>query len=279
MHITDFVPPVFIKIVKMIGNANSSGANIFNSYGEAASACVGLGYEQDELINVVFLKTRAYRDWLSQTGNVMLTETMTQSLAGLSLALYARADDEISVLDFGGACGSLYFAMRAALGNKIKLNWHVVDTSAMTRKAKALETDELRFFDNLSTAKEAFKAGIDYFHSSGTIQYVPDLEKTLNEIFASQARFMLLNRLALSSSQKEIVSVQESMLSANGPGALPAGVQDKQCKYPVTYYPKYKLEELIHQKYSVTLSFGETNLNVVDDQRVVSVGYFAELLD
>src|SRR5258706_11925800 len=101
MHITDFVPPVFIKIVKMIGNANSSGANIFNSYGEAASACVGLGYEQDELINVVFLKTRAYRDWLSQTGNVMLTETMTQSLAGLSLALYARADDEISVLDFG----------------------------------------------------------------------------------------------------------------------------------------------------------------------------------
>jgi len=166
--------------------------------------------------------------------------------------------------------------MKAALGNKTCLNWHIVETSAMVEKAKAFETEDLRFFSDIVSARKAFKADVDYLHSSGAIQYTPNPESTLKEILAVKPRYIMLNRLVLSLSEREIITIQESLLSANGPGSLPAGFQDRVCKYPVTYYPKQNLEKLIRETYSILFKFTVSPAVIVDGTTIINAGYVAE---
>jgi putative methyltransferase (TIGR04325 family) len=232
-----------------------------------------LGYENDDLVDVVFQKSGIFREQFSRQDALMLTEAFTQSLVGLLFALSTQKTKEINVLDYGGACGVHYFAMRTVLGKEMRLNWHVVETPAMVRKARILETEELHFFSDITTARNAFETGVDCFHSSGAIQYAPDPGGILREILATQARYIMLNRLALSSGKQEIITVQESLLSANGPGPLPVGFQDRACRYPVTYYPKDKLEAFLREKYSFFLKFDESPAGVVEDQVIINVGY------
>jgi hypothetical protein len=46
--------------------------------------------------------------------------------------LLSNSSDEISVLDFGGACGAHYFETRPLLEKKIKFNWNVVEKDKMS---------------------------------------------------------------------------------------------------------------------------------------------------
>lgn len=251
----------------------------YATYADAKDACLGYGYENEMLVDVVFQKTLNYKNELKSSGSLAALEASLQSMIGILLAeLETNTNKTINVIDLGGACGAHYFYMRGALGNKKTFRWHVVETPAMVKKAKLFETDELHFFDDISIAKAAFKSDIDYFHSSGAIQYFPEPERTLKEVFSSEARFVMLSRLALSSGRREVIAVQETMLSANGPGPLPIGVQDRLCKYPVIYYPKQKLEELIHEKYSIALRFDEVITNHIEDQSIITTGYLAERL-
>jgi putative methyltransferase (TIGR04325 family) len=281
MKLRDFVPPIVYQLKNSLvqrGKVTDVHFPVYSSYHEAEIACGDLGYEQEELVDVVFQKTMIFREQLFTQGELILTEAYAQSMIGLLYTLNFRKIQAVNVLDFGGACGAHYFFMRAALGKETRLNWHVVETPAMAGKAKIFETDELRFFYDITTARKAFPADVDYFHSSGTIQYTPNPENTLKEIFASQAKYIMLNRLALSSGKKEIITIQESMLSENGSGPLPVGVQDKLCRYPVVYYPKQKLEELLREKYSIILRFGELTADIIKDQKIITAACFAERL-
>lgn len=250
---------------------------IFASYHQALAACSGFGYEDADLVDVVFKKTTTYRDLLSRRVAPIFTGAMTQSLNGVLLALTANNTHEVMVLDFGGACGAHYFTVRSMLQSDIKIKWHVVDTPAMAKRAKELQTDELRFFEDISTARQALGGAPDLFHSSGTIQYVPDVMKTLDEIFKIQARFILLNRLVLSTGEQPIITIQESFLGANGQGPMPEGIQDRICKYPVTYYPLGELENYFNPNYRILMKHESVNIEIVQGQKIVSLGYFAEL--
>src|SRR5689334_22774276 len=86
------------------------------------------GYENSELVDVVFRKTLAYNppkeDW--------------PDLVGAS-----------TVLDFGGACGAHY---KEAQHYTPDVRWAVVETPAMVRKASDIATDRLRFFTSIIEA-------------------------------------------------------------------------------------------------------------------------------
>jgi hypothetical protein len=84
-----------------------------------------------------------------------------------------------------------------------------------------------------------------------------------------------MNRLALSIGVKIIV-IQESFLSENGPGELPKGVQDRICKYPITYFPKEALETIIKTKYVTKLTFPGTKEQVAGCEVISNSGFVAE---
>ena len=79
----------------------------------------------------------------------------------------------LKVVDFGGACGVLYFLAKKFLKDDIEIKWHIVETPMMVRKGKLLESNELSFFNNIKEAVLDFD-GIDLALSSSTLSYAPD---------------------------------------------------------------------------------------------------------
>lgn len=159
------------------------------------------GYEQPELVDVVFRKTLAYVPGSDGPG-----------IAGAS-----------SVLDFGGGCGLHYKQARLP-----DVRWAVVETPTMAARATEMATRNLQFFSDVAAAA-AWLGPIDVMHSDGTLQYTPDPERTLRELCRLGAARMLWRRLALSAGATE-TETQTSFLSDNGPGSI-ALPEEKTIRY------------------------------------------------
>lgn len=157
------------------------------------------GYEQPELIEVVFQKTKAYRP------NTSWDESAK------------------TVLDFGGGCGLHYKEAR------LDAKWAVVETPAMVQRAQELATEQLRFFTSISAAAD-WLGEIDLLHSNGALQYTPEPELVLNELISLRAKVMLWKRISLS--EKRRVGLQTSRLVDNGPGRI--SVKNKLVTYTLT---------------------------------------------
>jgi hypothetical protein len=165
------------------------------------------GYEQPELIEVIFQKTKAYKP----DGN-------WPEMAGV-----------LSVLDLGGGCGIHY-----KQANLPDVRWAVVETPAMVERAKELATDRLQFFSSIADAAD-WLGPIDVMHSNGALQYAPDPEQKLRQLCELRAKKMLWYRLSLSTGAIER-EIQSSRLGDNGPGKL--RVQEKTVTYERTKIPE-----------------------------------------
>jgi len=115
----DFVPPIAYqlkdKLVKR-GKITDAYASqklpdevlpIYTSYGDAETVCGDLGYEQDDLVDVVFQKTGTFRDHLLTPDALMLTESFTQSLIGSLYALSAKKIERLIFLTLVAAVGRI----------------------------------------------------------------------------------------------------------------------------------------------------------------------------
>lgn len=278
MKYQDFIPPIFARALKkpLVSKTGRSSPEIFLTYTEALEACFDAGYEDGELIEVIFEKTRLSKHQML-SGQFPLSDSNTQSLVAVLYTLqHVGRQKHIKVIDFGGACGAHYFQLRPFLSADVEIDWVVVETPAMVEKASALETKELRFCNSLLKAKEKLQ-GVDLLHSSGALQYVPDPQDTLQEFLTCQPTYLFLNRLALSTSEI-VITVQESLLGANGPGALPESLHDRLCRYPVTYFPKHQLEEVLRENYQTKFSFAETRSQAGSKEIIVNTGMFLERL-
>jgi putative methyltransferase (TIGR04325 family) len=157
------------------------------------------GYEQPELIEVIFQKTKAYRP------NTAWDESAK------------------TVLDFGGGCGLHYKEAR------LDARWAVVETAAMVQRAKELATEQLQFFASVKAAAD-WLGEIDLMHSNGALQYTQDPEAVLNDLVSLRAKIMLWRRVSLSASKR--VGLQTTRLVDNGPGRV--NIKNKLVTYPVT---------------------------------------------
>jgi putative methyltransferase (TIGR04325 family) len=238
-------------------------------------ACPDSGYGDSDLADMVYRKTMRLKERSSDDPPIPTSDALIHSLlAVLITAQSHRQDNKINVVDLGGACGAHYLVIRPLLNPDVKLNWAVVETSTMAQRAKPLETEELKFYPSLSSAQENCDR-IDLLHSSGTIQYVSDPRRTIEEILDFMPTFIFLNRLALSE-KKTIVAIQNSLLSANGPGPAPDDVPDRISHYPVTYFPKTQLEKMLRPKYQIKLRFSETTSSFGGELLFINGGLLAE---
>lgn len=183
MRIKEFVPPILLRTVKAIAAPRPYG-----SWADAAAACSIRGYEQANLVNIVFEKTRRFRDSMNTNAPLQACAADTSMLLALALT---SARGTLEVIDFGGACGAHYFIAKRVLGEKVRFRWHVVETTAMAKKARDLESDELRFFDDLHRAKQGLST-TDLLFSSGALQYVSQPYDTLKELVNCGAKHIFL---------------------------------------------------------------------------------------
>ena len=281
MQLKDFVPPIIVKAAKRlkysVDNGDRYGQKLYDSYESALALCKS-GYEQNDLVSVVYEKTRLYRDLILSQHPFVSEISSLRTLVGLSLSSRcALRGNKLNVIDFGGACGAHYFIAKRVFGDGIDLRWHVVETPNMVSRAIGLEDGRLKFFDDLEKAK----AGVDHVDlvfSSGALQYVPRPYEFLEGLTECKADNIFITRVGLSTLPKELVIIQRSHLRENGIGPMPQGMQDGVAQHPVTFARKDKFEEILSRRYSIDILFNEDKGGYhAANQPVDMYGYFGTL--
>jgi len=259
------LPPVIVKIVKNnLSEANCSGT--YDSYQEAALACTGFGYEQEDLISVILEKTKRYKISLDTVKYLEPSIQDTRLALAISLAHNTTQHNTTQhnttqhnttqVIDFGGACGAHYFFANAFFKDKVKLEWHVVESLGLASVGKVLEDGQLHFYNNLESVKKRTEE-VDLLFSSGTLQYIPDPYGTLKDMVMFGAKYIFLTRTAMTTEKSDLVTVQTSRLSENGVGLLPNGMKDAIAKYPVVFVRKDVVEEIVAEHYDIKMLWKE----------------------
>jgi putative methyltransferase (TIGR04325 family) len=238
----EIIPPFILKTVKYLLRFQRT----YISYNEALKNCSNPnGYQDDELVRVLVEETKEYLITLDKDPIKLDDQTTVYTLIPFTFLCSRKV---INVLDIGGGCGMHFYPLKKVFSNKFKFNWHVVETNALSQAAKVLENDELKFFDNISKAVNSLER-IDLIISSGAIQYFEDPRQVLKEIVEVGAEYILLLRLSLSTSNRDIISVQRSLLSQNGYEILPQGYKNKIIDYPHTNMNENDFHQILHTNY------------------------------
>jgi putative methyltransferase (TIGR04325 family) len=184
----------------------------------------------------------------------------------------------LRVIDFGGACGAHYFIANHFLKGSVKIKWHVVETYDMVQKGKLLEDGQLMFFEDIKEAIADYH-GVDLLLSSSALQYVPNPLKTMDEISKCAAEYIFLTRLPLLEHNiGQIITIQTSNYSANGPGPLPNGMKDGLVRYPITLLEKGLLESKIKERYEELILFEEGVAHYFKGAKINSFGYLGKII-
>lgn len=247
-------------------------AQAHRSYADALAACAQGAYEGDDLVAVVVEKTAIANAQIAQ--HRLLDANAWRTLMAVGLA---QQGGPLNVIDFGGAAGYHHTMAHLALGQHVPLNWCVVETPTMVRHAARLARPGLHFFDTLQAAR-AHLGHVDLVFSSSALQYCPDPLATLAQLLDVGADKFVLTRTPLAEGAHSVVTTQQSMLGANGPGPLPPGHVDRLVTYPISYVPRLQAEALIQQRYAIRFGTVEEAATLFAGEHALNAyrGYFAE---
>jgi putative methyltransferase (TIGR04325 family) len=206
--------------------AMSRIVDTYENYGAALAAC-GNVYNDLDLAEVVAFKT------MHQVGDrgSAAPEEAVHPIVAVGVASAGIGNRQLTVLDFGGACGLHYVRVVATM--QTPLRWAIVETPTMAARASKLLENYVRVFTAINDAMAAL-GPVDLVYASGSIQYVPDPLETLKALAAIRPRYLMLARFPLWR-EAAIVGVQTCLLSHNGIGPMPESVKDREIKYPVTF--------------------------------------------
>lgn len=263
-----FTPPIILEALK---NLNSSSNNVYRNYQDALDLCLskGAGYSASELVKTIVDKNLHLFSGVSSNPIFGLEEFRTVAAIGLS-----AQGRNFNVIDFGGGGGYHYRLAKIALGNERILKWHVVETPEMVNEAIRIKETDLKFYYNILDAKNDLES-VDLVFSSSALQYCPDPLYFLKELVRIGAKYLFITRTPFVDSAENIIAIQKSTLSSNGPGPLPKGVKNKKVFYPITYVSRAAVESVLCQNYKIRFMTDEgTGLFKIKGSKINMNGYF-----
>lgn len=265
MNFTEFIPPVLYRW------KNKLTIKEYSSYAKAMDDCTSDAYQNAELCNMVADKTVLYRnDVKEKPFQVSPASLLLLSAIEQYIRIYSKKS--LNILSFGGACGVHYLEIKSFLPD-ISIQWHVVETAQMVKSAmdRGLNNEELSFVSSM----EDITTPLDFIHSAGALQYVPDPYEFTKRLVQMNARWVVLNRMMLSENNNTIITIQKSALSANGPGKLPRGYIDKIISYPHTIMSYQKFNAAFVDKgYKLEWALDDSSgLLKTKTERIVGKGF------
>jgi len=182
----DWLPPIAVRGIKRIRSPRT--ARFFGVYSEA-SACKAEGqFESPE--------------WLAQQRLALATNVhpwqhvpsihSPRALTALHLNLLSRSR-RISVLDFGGASGEIFFDLRrgGALLYLDNISWTVVDSLPALRIGEEFRIEGERIDFQTVVPQRTF----DVPHVSTVFQYIPNITAAVDELLTTNPDHVILTRL------------------------------------------------------------------------------------
>jgi putative methyltransferase (TIGR04325 family) len=261
----------FINVKSKLSRSISVQGRSYNSYEEALMKCKGSSYEDSEIVKVVVRKNAIFTK--QNNLNKIIELNSLRAILGVALA---SEKETLRVIDFGGGGGHSYTIARSVLDPKKDLLWNVVETPAMVKEAKCLETAELNFFDDVESAAKNLKS-VDLVLTSGTLHCCNDPNTFLQSLIAVKSKYLFITRTSFNEGSETLFSVQKSLLSANGPGLLPSEFSEKEVLYPNVFVPINQIEDLLQSEFNVRFKILEDkNVYKVGKKAIHMYGYFCE---
>lgn len=259
------IPPLILKVLRRKSRAQIE----FDDYSAARKAALGGAYEDFQLVSAVVDKNQIFKETLQS--NLSLDLTSLRTLIPLASM---QINEHLKVIDFGGGGGMHYFIARAVLDPSIPIRWNIVETKRMVELAQKNSDTELKFFEDLHIAHSEL-GNVDLIFTSSTLQYCTNPLEILGKLLDLDAKYLFITRTPFLEESKQIVTIQTSRLSDNGPGPLPKGYKDRFVSYPITYIDRVSVERMIGEKYNIRFKIDEGNSGFwFKNQQVSMTGYF-----
>ena len=259
----DFLLPLIRRLTK------KNLSLVYSSY-EAALENAD-GFDDLLLTKVIVTKGKKFAQDLKTDKTIDLM--MLRTAIGITSVLKSNS---LRVLDFGGAAGAHYFITRSLLDDDIKMDWRIVETTAMVNEAtqQGLQNEELAFYDSIDAALQGDE--FDLVFASSSVHYTPRPYDVLKTLLSVKFKKFMLTRTAIANDEK--VLLQKSTLSGNGIGPIPEElrIKDRAISYPVTILCKRKVERTIK-------SYGKIQLQIKEEKKVLhtdteSYGYYGYIV-
>lgn len=267
--ISGLIPPIFLRFMGFRKLKQSLPS--YETFDKALLACQSSNYENSELVKLVIEKNINFKNAINNDHEFDLGAIRTIIPLGL-----CKDGSRLNVLDFGGGGGYHYTIAKKILGDEVLLRWAVVETPAMVRESGSMENNELRFFDNLESAK-IYLDKIDLVFTSSTLQYCPDPLAALGKLIDLDATFLYITRTVFGNTDQYFFSKQISNLSDNGPGEMPSSYHDKKIAYPITFCSLNKVEKMLLRKYDIKFRvLEERDFYKINGNIINSYGFFSK---
>lgn len=144
----------------------------------------------------------------------------------------ARDRGSLSVLDFGGSLGSVYYQSRAFLDELPSVKWGVVEQSQYVEYgSKVLTTDALAFFPDVGECVSTIQPNVAFLGC--VLQYLPSPYALLETILRYRISSIVFDRLSVFDQPKDRITIQR----------VPAEIYD--ASYPAWFFSENGFREFM----------------------------------
>jgi putative methyltransferase (TIGR04325 family) len=168
------------------------------------------GYDTSAIFDRVTVATEAAvksRGHLFDRDSVIFDHPITPFPLLTCLLRAAHLNDNIAVIDFGGAFGSTYRQCKPFLSHFNSVRWHVVEQDhIVARGRERYSSDSLSFFGNIAEA--AFGNPPDAIIFSSVLQYLDDPYSILAQAISLSPRGLIIDRTPNSDRVEDVFSVE-----------------------------------------------------------------------
>jgi len=150
----------------------------------------------------------------------------------------------LSILDFGGSLGSLYYQNQKAFSRILKLEWSIVEQEHFVSCGKQyFEDDHLKFY---STPKECFHhRQPEILILSSVLSYLQDPIQTLRHLLTFDFKWIIIDRTPLIAATSHRLTVQK----------VPPSIYNYKASYPCWFFDRHKLVDEFNQRYNLRKEF------------------------
>jgi putative methyltransferase (TIGR04325 family) len=165
--------------------------------------------------------------------------------------------DQITILDFGGSLGSLFFQNRSMLNLKNKINWLIVEQDNFVKCGNDFFSNtELSFFNSVESAIE-FK-NPDLIILSSVLQYIEHPQELIGKLLSSNPKYIIIDRTPNSLIDNDYITVQE-VPTYIYPASYPCWIFSK--KKLISYFSDFSLISEFNSNITDNIYFNNDIIN------------------
>lgn len=253
----------------LVGNSTDTEevhfSGSYSSWDEAAEATDG--YDSNAILEKAIIAARKVRDGQAVFERDTVCMSHPEWNWPILAALYANAariSRPLSVIDFGGALGSLYYQHRNLLIGSIDFRWKIVEQPHFAAAGKSeFEGPELSFHSSIDDAVE--EASSSVLLLSSVLQYLPDPWVCLSGLMKQNWAAVVLDRTAIRrTGEADLLTIQTVP-----PSIYPAS-------YPAWFLKFPRIKEVIGPHYVETAWWTNGDQYQIDVEEVDFVGLWMQ---